>query len=475
MVSLQDKKIKDLLFALGTNGLNFIFGIITSLVIPIMLSINDYALLRTYLLYIGFVGLASLGFNDGLYLKYGKYNYEDIPKEKFRSLFFFLLIFQLGMSILLFVILIFFIGIQDYRYVLITFFVSITSIILNLDTFLNFVNQFTKRFHISFVNNILSKTFIVISVLIILFINKENYISFILVYFFSYFIILISNLVKNSELVFGKRETISSNKTSIVTNIKEGFLLMMGSYIAILILGISQFLVQYFFKTEDFAMFAFSLSILNIIYIFIRAISTVMYPYLARVKKDNMGKIYLRMQSFLTLAIGFSFISYFIIEFLIRNYIYKYVASLDILLFLFPITLFNSIYNVISFNFYKVIGNQKQLIKNNLVVLIISLVNLSVWYITMKSITLIALSTLINYIIWVLITDKDFVKILKINLTSIHIKQMILTLSFITIASIFDSLKGLIIYIIFYFVFVVILMIKDVRSIFRNKLNYFIT
>ena len=51
------------------NVINLLFSIGTNLILPKFLSVESYAAIKTYQLYITYVGVLHFGFNDGMYLK----------------------------------------------------------------------------------------------------------------------------------------------------------------------------------------------------------------------------------------------------------------------------------------------------------------------------------------------------------------------------------------------------------------------
>lgn len=51
-------------------------GLITNFLLPKHLSVNSYAMLKTYSLYMNYAGFFALGYSDSVYLKYGGKNLE---------------------------------------------------------------------------------------------------------------------------------------------------------------------------------------------------------------------------------------------------------------------------------------------------------------------------------------------------------------------------------------------------------------
>ena len=54
-----------------TNVIGMLFSLITNFALPKYTSIETYAEIRTYQLYVTYIGVLHLGYIDGVYLKYG--------------------------------------------------------------------------------------------------------------------------------------------------------------------------------------------------------------------------------------------------------------------------------------------------------------------------------------------------------------------------------------------------------------------
>ena len=83
--TIKEKAIKNTKIAIVTQGLVLVTSLIKSFLIPLLVSVESFGYWQVYLLYLPYIGLFYFGFNDGIYLRYGSYDYDDIPKEKFRG------------------------------------------------------------------------------------------------------------------------------------------------------------------------------------------------------------------------------------------------------------------------------------------------------------------------------------------------------------------------------------------------------
>ena len=80
--SIMKKGIIHLLLA---NMVYLLISILNSFLLPKFVSLETYAVVKTYTLYIGYAGFLSLGYADGMYLRYGGIDIEKIEKKELGS------------------------------------------------------------------------------------------------------------------------------------------------------------------------------------------------------------------------------------------------------------------------------------------------------------------------------------------------------------------------------------------------------
>lgn len=62
---------RGMLSVLIANIINLCFSLLSSFMLPKWLSVDTYALVKTFQLYASYAGLLHFGYVDGIYLKYG--------------------------------------------------------------------------------------------------------------------------------------------------------------------------------------------------------------------------------------------------------------------------------------------------------------------------------------------------------------------------------------------------------------------
>lgn len=468
---LKNRKVIDFFHTFSANIINTLLGIVIAFMLPKYLGIEEYGFLKIFTFYVGYVGLLHFGFSDGIYIRYGKYEYDELPKEKFRLYFKFLLFFELVITLFLIAFSIYTITDNSRRIIFI--FIALNIVILNLTTFFIFINQITRRFKIYSRILVFSKISFTLGTIFLIFLNVDKYSYFMILQTIVNLCVLIINIYISSGLVFGKSESFKNNIEDIVENFSVGFLIMVGNLVGSLILGMDRFFIDKFFTVKDFAMYSFSVSILLIFYTLLGSITTVTYPYLARANKENLAAIYEKMKSFLLVLIGFCLSGYFIIDFIVMKFIPEYTSSLKLTLVLFPTLLINGQISIVSANCFKALQCKKEYTRNNIVALILGLITNIIAYAMYGTSISIAVASLISFYLWEIYSDYFFKKKIGVNLIRHNIMQLTVILMFMIYGFNFNWILGFVLYIVTFIILMFISYKKDIMNLLREKSSFF--
>lgn len=419
---------KDLMKVFGSNIVTLAAGIVSGLVIPSFLSLDQYAYLKTFTLYLGYVGILHLGLADGLFIKYGGSYEEEVDKSLLKGEHHFFLVFQLIVSIAIIIISLF---IDDK--ILLAF--SLSIIPFNLLTFYKFFYQAIGQFNIYSKILIFPPVVMLIANLVVIFIFEvENYWLFIfirLLAYFSIFLILEYNfykLTKSAEM------NLDFSEIKNIFNI--GFFIMLGNLSSIMFYSIDRWFVKFSFSSSDFAFYSFAISMMAMINIFINSITTVFYPYLSRNKDENILD---RLKGYFLIIGSLAAGSYFVLAFIVQNFIPKHIPALNIIAIIFAgfpalITI-----KALYVNLYKIRKSDKLYVKTVFFMLLVSIMLNFIVLITFGNNTSIAIATTISFYIWFYFSSRHFetldIKLKEIIYLIIYISLFIFTSNFIGLLS----------------------------------------
>lgn len=426
----QNKQnLKNVLMVVSSNVLTILVSLFTGFILPKELSIEDYAYYRVYLLYIAYAGFFHFGFVNGIYLKYGNLDVNQIPKKIFRTYSYFMVLMQalaaVGLSAILFAGGFF----MEMDKVIAFAFVVINIPLINIKWFYSSINQFTKRFvidsYVTFLQNILNLAM----VLFVILFGWYDYKILLVILTICNLLCMVITMCQNKQILWGRREPLS--KVGISALIKSGFFLMLSEFIGLIILGIDSMFVDNLFSQTDFAMYSFAVSVIAVIYTLITVVSNLVYPYLVRVSAEKYAEYYVLMSDVLVVVAMFSMLAFYVAEFAILKWLGKFTPSIPVIGILFGTIVFRTLITLVCGNYFKVLKMIKEYTENNVFAIVISFVLNVAAYLLFHDYTYIAVASLLSFIIWFVVTDGIFIRRLEISVHGYAVRYICILASLV--------------------------------------------
>lgn len=458
--------LKNTFFVVLAQSIKFLLGIVKALILPIILGVTNFGYWQVYLLYTGYVGIFALGFNDGIYLKYGKYEYEQLPKSIFRTSIKLFVIAQIVVTILVAVLILFE---PDFNKQLAMFFASINIPIMGLTGVLIYILQVTNQLKKYSLYTVLDKA-IVLIIILIAFINKtDQFIFIILADIISKLIVVGMMIYSCRDLIFGKGVSLEVATKEIFDNINIGIKLMLANFAGMMVLGFGRFIVERFESVEVYGTYAFAISTINLVLIFITAIGLVVYPTLSRIDKQRYPLYFKELNKTLKIVIFTLMISYFPLRIFIERFMSEYILIFEYLPIIFAVVFVQSKMQLLVNPFYKLLREEKIMLSANLVGLVMAIALVSLLYFTTYSVAMVALSTLFAMGIRLYLSELY----LKNKLNIKEKKGIILEVVGITIFIFFAYQKNIFIGFTGYITIVIVYVITQIETI-KKFTKYFI-
>lgn len=470
----QKAEIKNFIGVAGANILSLAVGVLTGLIVPKLLSVEEFGYWQIFLLYINYIGLLHFGFNDGIYIKYGHYSYDELPKQRFRTYFTFLFIFQGAIALLLSLAAYFLAGDKIRLWIFI--YVAFNMVLINLTTFFAFVNQITKRFSVYTRLLSASKIIYILAIAGTLFVNERYHIIYIIVHTIVNIITLAGYMYKSRDLVFGTLDGILKNLRDIINNITVGFFVMIGNFMALAIIGLDKLFVERFLTLRDFAMYSFAAAMISVVYLLLNAVSTAVYPYLTRVRRREALKIlYDKASIIIFILSGFTMAGYFIFYFIVERFLPQYIPSMPITLLLFTTAFLKAKISIIGSNYYKALHLQKEYTFNNIFALLLGILTNGIAIIFLPGNISIAAASVLTFHLWYLYTEHYFRRVLSVDRNKETWANLFLSAAFIAIGVLVKSWYiGLGIYLFIFLIFIIVFYKEEIRQIMSKGTNYLV-
>lgn len=357
--------LKNVFRVLSANGIVAIIGFFSSLFLPKVLSIDEYAEYQTFVLYLSYIAILHLGFPSGMNIKYAGTRLELIDKKQYKAEMRIVCIILCLFSTVAFIV----------TYITKNKMLGYVSLMIFPYCFLNsfaVLLQAWGRFQqYAVLHIVMSALPHLLPIIIFLCTGISSSIINIYSYLFVFISTTIIYLIYHASVVRGIKSNPLLTKEN--WNIEKiGIFFLLGNYINLLIHSVDKQFVNWFCTTSQFSYYSFALIMQNIMTIFITAISQPLFPYMALGKLENNG--YTKVKRFLFLLGSFSGIAYLICEEIIRLWIPNFIESLSIIRVYFCVFPAMSVINSLYFNMYKTRKMAKRYIIDLLLVLICAVV-----------------------------------------------------------------------------------------------------
>lgn len=344
------KLTNGILNVLIANICNLIFSVLTSFLLPRYLSVDTYASIKTFQMYLGYVGLLHFGYIDGMYIRNGGKSFNELKDEELQKSLSTLRTMQISISIVL--VLLCFI-IKD-----ITFFAfTLTVIPLNMTSYFKALFQSIGEF--KRYSNLIQWTSVatfILNILLLLIIRSDCIIHYLLAYIILYYLIWLVLEFKLQGFCSFKYKILGLYKNELINNIKDGFLLTLGNLSSFFFTGMDRWFVKILLKTIDFAQYSFAVSIEHFVNITLTPVSVTLYNYFC--KNSDSEKIK-KIRCYVLLIITVVIASAFPAKFILEHFLVGYIEAGNVIFLLFSAQIFHFTIQSVYINLYKARKNQK--------------------------------------------------------------------------------------------------------------------
>lgn len=454
-MSKMENKVRQFLknsgYAISSNLLTLIVSSLVVVVLPRIIGVSEYGYWQLYLFYTSYVGFAHLGWLDGIYLRYGGEHYHQLDKKRFSSQFIIFTAFQ-SLIALCFLLGIWFINTSvDKAYILSL--TSLTLIITNVRFFLVYLLQMTNRIKESSRIIILDRLcyVILLSIFILKGVSDYNIIIF---------VDIIARLLSLVYAMFVCRDVITTRFSlsyfdglEIIENIKAGSSLMLSNVASMLIIGIVRLGIEREWDVTTFGKISLTLSISNLIMVFINAVGLVVFPFLKRTSKEKLPALYREIRNVLMVVLLGIMLLYFPLQMFLAVWLPKYSDSLVYMALVFPISVSEGKMALLINTYFKAYRLEKSLLRVNLISMLLSVLFTYVTTVIYGNLILATLSITVLLFIRGLLAELFLGRILRISILFDICVEFMMVFSFILLAWHFSGAYAFIAYLILYFVY----------------------
>ncbi|SHH47086.1 hypothetical protein [Clostridium grantii] len=457
--------IKNFSYTLTSNLLSLIISTLVILIVPKLIGVQEYGYWQLYLFYSLYVGFLHFGWNDGIYLRYGGKEYKELDKGLFFSQFYMLLLLQLIIAVIMFTVSnLFFI---DGNKIFIFRMTALCLLVTNVRFMLLYILQCTNRIKEYAQITMMDKILYCCLIIILLAIGVRQYKLMIVADLIGRFISLVYATYCCGDMVFRRISTFYFSFEETFENINAGIKLMFSNIASMLIIGVVRFGIEHSWDVSTFGKVSLTLSISNLMMLFINAVGIIMFPILRRTDGKKLPGLYITMRDFLMVILLGLIIVYYPLKVVLSAWLPKYYDSLMYMSLVFPICVFEGKMALLVNTYLKTMRKEKLMLKINSISLILSATVTFVTTILFKNLNLAIASIVILLAFRCILAEIYLSKILKISLYKDIVLELTMALIFILTGWFINSWLAVLLYVVAYIIYLAIKR-KDITNAIKN-------
>lgn len=350
-------------YAVASNSAALVVSLASVLLLPKVLSIADYGYWQLYLLLAGFVGLANLGLNDGVFLRYGGTSFDDLNRPVIAGVFWLVLSSTVAIGA---------VGVAmayayggPYTWVLVC--VSLAVPVTNARSLLLFVLQATNRIGSYALGSVVDRVLFSLGLLSLLLFPGLG-----VGWLFSADLVAravsvgLACLLCISILVAWPGP-LSEVLREAGRSIRAGSKLLIAGVASQGILGVIRISVERRWGIEAFGNVALVLSAVHFFSAFITAVALALFPWLRTLERSRLPQIYLPFRDVLTAA-GFGLmLLYAPLILAFEAWFPQYGDAGRFMVALFPLVIYEAKISLVMTTYLNVVRRERELLIVNLI------------------------------------------------------------------------------------------------------------
>lgn len=391
----------------ASNILKLLSGVLVGFLLPKIIGVEDYGLYKTFTLYGTYVGLFALGITDGIYLKYGGFDFEKLDKKEFRMYTRLYFITELILAvILLFGSLI--LLKNESRFIFSC--LSVFMLGQNITGYYQIISQITSRFSEFSFRTIIQSVLTIVSIIVLFFIHfhgkiELTYKCYTIISILIIIFLTIWYIYTYRDITFGETTKFNNNWGLYFSFIKIGVPLLIANLCSLFILTIDRQFVNALFDVQTYAVYAFAYNMLSLITTALSAISTVLYPVMKKMNEKTLIQNYDIFISLILIIVFCSLVVYFPLVWFVGWFLPKYTGSLVIFRIILPAVAISSSISIIMHNYYKTLNIEKKFFIKSVVILGLSIIANYLAYLIFRTTIAISIASIIVIVVWYIIAE----------------------------------------------------------------------
>ena len=427
----------------------------TTLLVPKILSVEEYGYWQLFIFYASYVGFFHLGLNDGVYLLNGGLTRKEINRGSVSSQLLvgvcYQAIFAAGIATFALT------GESDINRIHVLTCIAPFMLMTNVALYLGYVFQAMCETRTYSYSCILERGCFLVILVALLGLRVAEFEWYVAGYCCSVAIQMLFCFVCGRSLIFQELLPFKIALKETALSIRVGSKLMLANIASTLVLGAARFMIDMEWGIEAFGQLSLTLSMVNFFLSFVTQAAMVLFPSLRQCSENEIRKFYQFSKNFLALFLPLIYMAFWPMYQLIVAWLPQYSEALGYLSWLLPICVYESNMSICCTTYFKVARREGRLFWINAVTAVASIAICAAGAFIFHSVMIVLMAVVLAITARCIVAESLINNELSIhNDNAAVLGSLLLTGVFIAVGYSVKDLTGLIIYIIAYLVILII-------------------
>ncbi len=459
--------IKNVIRMFVANGLSFLISAIITFIVPKILNVENYSYIQLYIFYTSYISYLHYGWVDGIRLRYGGIYYEKIDKSLFNSQILMYSVLQILVSLIALIVIINigFTGNKLIAMIAVTFCMLTRLPRIMPQYILEMSNRIKECANITIIEKV---TYFLLTIAVII-TKHASIVSLLACDLVAQVISGLYAFICCKDILKAKPVALNTALIEVKENVSAGIKLTIANISSLLIIGIVRQFIEFQWDISTFGKLSLTISISNLLMVFIRAIAMVMFPTLRRISKEKLTDIYVKMRTAIMVPLLLMLVFYYPLKVVISSWLPQYSDSLKYMAILFPMCIFESKMSMLIETYLKTLRLENLLLKINIATVLFSLIITFINTCVLHNLNLSVLSIVILLAFRSIVAEKVLSHKIDIKVNFNIFLELFLVIVFILSSWFIGGIRGVLTYSIFFIVYILLIR-KDISSL----INYFL-
>lgn len=444
----------NMVVAFAAQGISFFASVAMSLLVPKVLGVETYGYWQLFIIYASYSGFFMLGLNDGIYLIEGGNTRGEIDKRAVNSQFRFGMVFQLVVAAVIAVIAVVWAPEAQRSFVLLAF--ALYTVLCNLAGFLGYIFQSMNETKLFSYSTMIDRLVFLAIILVMVFIRVPDFEPYVFAYLISKACSLAYCIVRSRDFFAAGALPLTETARLSLLSMKVGFALMISNVASMLVLGVARALVDNAWGIEAFGHVSFWLSMVNFFITFVSQASMVLFPALRQGTEGERRAFYHFVRDMMEVAFPVVYLLYFPMAWVLSLWLPQYADTMHYFAILLPVCVFDTKMNLCCTTYFKVLREERTLLKVNLCTLAGSIALCTIGVYVIGSLDAVLLGTVACIVCRSLWSERHLNAKIGVSGTPAPIEEVVLTTAFVALALCAPALVAVLAYLALYAAYLVL-------------------